>query len=57
MFFILGRLFIFVADFKHKVYDVMSMLLIIIVLFILAILSPWIFPNRMVSDNEHDKEA
>ena len=35
----------------------MTMLLIIIVLFILAILSPWIFPNRMVSDNEHDKEA
>ena len=35
----------------------MIMLVIIIVLFILAIVSPWIFPNRMVSDNEHDKEA
>lgn len=35
----------------------MSMLLIIVVLFVLAIVSPWILPNRMVSDNEHDKEA
>lgn len=35
----------------------MSMLLIIVVLFVLAIVSPWIFPNKMVSENEHDKEA
>lgn len=35
----------------------MTMLLIIIVLFIMAIISPFIFPNKMVSDNEHDKAA
>lgn len=35
----------------------MTMLLIIIVLFVLAIVSPWVFPNKMVSGNEHDKEA
>ena len=27
---------------------------IVITLFILAIVSPWIFPNKMVSKNEHD---
>jgi hypothetical protein len=26
----------------------------ILALFILAIVSPWIFPNNKVSDNEHD---
>ncbi len=35
----------------------MSVLFIIIVLFVLAIISPLVFPNRMLSDNEHDKEA
>ncbi len=34
----------------------MLMLGIIIGLFILAIVSPFIFPNKMVSDNEHDIE-
>jgi len=27
---------------------------IVIALFILAIVSVWIFPNKTVSDNEHD---
>ena len=27
---------------------------IVFVLFILAIVSPWVFPNKMVSKNEHD---
>ena len=27
---------------------------IVIALFILAIVSVWIFPNKSVSDNEHD---
>ncbi len=27
---------------------------VVIALFILAIVSPWIFPNKMVSKNEHD---
>lgn len=26
----------------------------VIALFVLAIVSPWIFPNKMVSKNEHD---
>jgi hypothetical protein len=27
---------------------------VVIALFVLAIVSVWIFPNRKVSDNEHD---
>ncbi len=27
---------------------------VVIVLFVLAIISPWVFPNDKVSDNEHD---
>ncbi len=27
---------------------------VVIGLFVLAIISPWIFPNKMVSKNEHD---
>lgn len=27
---------------------------VVIALFVLAIVSVWIFPNKMVSDNEHD---
>jgi len=27
---------------------------IVIILFILAGISPWVFPNKMVSKNEHD---
>jgi N-terminal TM domain of oligopeptide transport permease C len=32
----------------------MAALYVIIFLFILAIVSPWIFPNKMVSNNDHD---
>jgi len=32
----------------------MEALLIVLVLFVLAILAPWILPNKMMSDNEHD---
>jgi hypothetical protein len=27
---------------------------IVLALFVLAIISPWVFPNKMVSKNEHD---
>lgn len=29
---------------------------VVIALFILAIVSPWVFPNKKVSDNKHDNE-
>lgn len=29
-------------------------LVLVVVLFVLAILSPKMFPNKMVSDNQHD---
>ena len=29
---------------------------VVIALFILAIVSPWVFPNKMVSKNKHDNE-
>jgi hypothetical protein len=32
----------------------MSVILVVIGFFLLAIVSPWIFPNKMVSKNEHD---
>jgi len=32
----------------------MEVMLVVVALFILAIISPWIFPNNKVSDNEHD---
>lgn len=32
----------------------MAALYLVFVLFLLAIVSPFIFPNKMVSDNEHD---
>lgn len=32
----------------------MSVFAIVIILFVLAIVSVWIFPNSKVSDNEHD---
>ncbi len=32
----------------------MAAILLVGFLFILAIVSPFIFPNKMVSDNEHD---
>jgi membrane protein YdbS with pleckstrin-like domain len=34
----------------------MEMLLLIIVLFVMAILSVWIFPNSKFSNNRHDVE-
>jgi hypothetical protein len=42
----------------HKInYRRMEALLFVLVLFVLAIASPWLFPNKMVSDNKYDKEA
>lgn len=32
----------------------MAALYVVIALFVLAIISPFLFPNKMVSDNEHD---
>jgi hypothetical protein len=32
----------------------MSVISIVFALFLLAIISPWVFPNKMVSKNEHD---
>lgn len=32
----------------------MAAILTVLALFILAIVSPWVFPNKMVSKNEHD---
>lgn len=29
---------------------------VVIVLFVLAIISPWVFPNKGVSDNQHDNK-
>lgn len=29
---------------------------VVIALFVLAIVSPWIFPNKMVSKNKHDNK-
>jgi hypothetical protein len=30
---------------------------VVIALFVLAIISPWIFPNKMVSNNKRDIES
>lgn len=27
---------------------------IVVVLFVLAVVSPWVFPNKKVSNNKHD---
>jgi hypothetical protein len=32
----------------------MEVIMIVGALFVLAVVSPWIFPNNKVSDNEHD---
>jgi hypothetical protein len=32
----------------------MIAIVIVFALFLLAIVSPWVFPNKMVSKNEHD---
>ncbi len=32
-------------------------LVLVLVLFVLAILSPKLFPNKMVSDNKHDVDG
>jgi hypothetical protein len=32
----------------------MAVISVVFALFILAIVSPWIFPNNKVSENEHD---
>jgi len=32
----------------------MAAISVVIALFVLAIISPWMFPNKMVSKNEHD---
>jgi hypothetical protein len=29
---------------------------VVLVLFVLAIISPWVFPNKMVSKNKHDNK-
>jgi hypothetical protein len=29
---------------------------VVVLLFVIAILSPWIFPNKMVSKNKHDNK-
>lgn len=42
-------LYLYEINFKH-----MSALIVVFVLFGLAIVSPIIFPNKMLSDNKHD---
>lgn len=37
-----------------KSNNIMPAISVVIALFVLAIVSPWIFPNKMVSKNEHD---
>lgn len=29
---------------------------IVVVLFVLAVISPWVFPNKLVSKNKHDNK-
>lgn len=43
---------------KPEVMDVASWwpFFVVIALFILAIVAPWIFPNSMVSKNKHDNK-
>lgn len=43
---------------KNQFMDVASWwpFFVVIALFILAIVSPWIFPNKMVSKNKHDNK-
>lgn len=40
-------------DFKYTDMGFLALVLVL-VLFVLAILSPKIFPNKMLSDNQHD---
>lgn len=40
--------------FQVKSKNNMPVISIVITLFVLAIISPWVFPNKMVSKNEHD---
>ncbi len=35
----------------------MGALVVVLVLFILAVLSPKLFPNKMISNNKHDIEG
>ena len=46
-------LFIIIFD-ENK--NSMAALLFVLVLFILAIVSPWVFPNRMVSNHKKDDD-
>ena len=39
-----------------SIKNTMSVISVVFGLFVLAIVSPWIFPNKMVSNNEHDKK-
>jgi len=32
----------------------MAVISVVLALFLLAIISPWVFPNKMVSKNDHD---
>lgn len=49
---------IFTASKKLKdMFDVSwTPFYVVIALFVLAIISPWIFPNKMVSKNKHDNK-
>jgi hypothetical protein len=46
---------VYLATQKYK--DTMEALLFVLVLFVAAIASPWLFPNKMVSNNKYDNEA
>jgi uncharacterized membrane protein len=54
----LGGLGLFLRFLNDLVMDVASWwpFFVVISLFILAIVSPWIFPNKMVSKNKHDNK-
>ena len=47
------HLFIIIFD-KNK--NSMAALVFVLVLFVLAIVSPWVFPNRMVSNHKKDDD-
>ena len=41
-------------NFTHSIKKPMAVFGVVIALFVLAILSIWLFPNSKVSNNEHD---
>jgi hypothetical protein len=52
---ILAESILILALFKAKIMDASwTPFYVVIALFVLAIISPWVFPNKMVSNNKDD---